>query len=134
MPRIGGALDIVQVADPLAPQTGRQFLYFKSDGNLYMKNAAGTVTQVNNAALGAPTVISVTTVTTVATNTIYLANGTFNMTVPVTSGLQATIKNTGTGTITVLPASGVLDGGASASLIQYMSINVVSDGTNVWVI
>ena len=82
----------------------------------------------------APTVSSVTTATIVATNTIYLASGTFNMTVPVTVGLQATIKNTGTGTITVVPVSGTIEGGANAVLSQYMSINVVSDGTNVWVI
>ena len=83
----------------------------------------------------AATVVSVTTATTVATNTIYLASGgTYVMTVPVTAGLQATIKNTGTGTITVSPASGTIDGSASAVLSPYVSINVVSDGTNVWVI
>lgn len=81
-----------------------------------------------------PVIVSVTSATTVATNTIYLANGTFVMTVPVAAGLQATIKNTGTGTITVSPASGTIDGSASAVLSPYVSINVVSDGTNVWVV
>ena len=83
---------------------------------------------------GTPAVVSITTTTTASTNTIYLANGTFNVTVPVTAGLQATIKNTGTGTITVLPASGTIDGGPSAVLSPLVSINVVSDGVNVWVL
>ena len=191
MARFSSALDIVQVSDPATPATGRQYLYFKSDGNLYMKNPAGTVSQVSGATApvnmvttdtpqtvsgiktftaipvlpagtvtiashsatgtpsattflrgdntwstpaGAPAVVSVTSATTVATNTIYFASGTFVMTVPVTAGLQATIKNTGTGTITVSPASGTIDGSASAVLSPYVSINVVSDGTNVWVV
>lgn len=48
MPRLGGALDIVQVSDPATPSAGRQFLYFKSDGHLYTKlPSTGTVVQID---------------------------------------------------------------------------------------
>lgn len=53
MPRLGGALDIVQVSDPTTPQAGRQFLYFKTDGILYTKKPDGAVAQVGSGA--APT-------------------------------------------------------------------------------
>ena len=53
MPRIGGALDVVQVNEPAAPVPGRQMLFFKSDGVLYSKTAAGVVTAIGAAA--APT-------------------------------------------------------------------------------
>lgn len=47
MPRLGGALDIVQVTDPATPAAGRQFLYFKSDGKLYTKlPTSGTVIEI----------------------------------------------------------------------------------------
>lgn len=49
MPRIGGALDIVQVGDPASPQAGREFLYFKSDGLLYSKDPGGTIRQIGAA-------------------------------------------------------------------------------------
>lgn len=47
MPRLGGALDIVQVSDPATPIAGRQFLYFKSDGHLYTKLPSAAVVQVD---------------------------------------------------------------------------------------
>jgi hypothetical protein len=65
-----------------------------------------------------------------------LANGTFTVTTPTTA-LDAAIivKNTGTGTITVSPASGTIDGGASSSLpVQWESKSYISDGTNWFVI
>lgn len=52
MPRLGGALDIVQVSDPATPATGRQYLYFKSDGHLYTKKPDGAIVQVDGAAGG----------------------------------------------------------------------------------
>lgn len=44
MPRLGGALDIVQVADPATPVAGRSILYFKSDGLLYSRAPSGAIT------------------------------------------------------------------------------------------
>lgn len=52
MPRISSALDIVQVSDPATPQTGRQFLYFKTDGVLYTKKPDGTVVAVGSGTAG----------------------------------------------------------------------------------
>ena len=114
----------VTIANLTATGTPSATTYLRGDGTWSVPAGGG----------GAPTVVSVTTATTVVTNTIYLASGTYNMTVPITAGLQATIKNSGTGTITVLPASGTIDGGASAVLSPLVSINVVSDGVSVWVI
>ena len=48
MPRISGALDIVQVSAPPTPQGGRSYLYFKSDGLLYSKDPGGTERQVGS--------------------------------------------------------------------------------------
>lgn len=49
MPRLGGALDVPQVTDPASPASGRQFLYFKSDGILYSKSSSGVVAAVGAA-------------------------------------------------------------------------------------
>lgn len=64
-----------------------------------------------------------------------LANGTFTVTLPpvatAAKGFRYVVKNTGTGTITIAPASGTIDGGASLTLtVQYSSFDVVTDGTN----
>ena len=115
----------VTVANLIATGTPGATTFLRGDGTWSVPAGGGG---------GAPTVVSITTATTAATNTIYLASGTFNVTVPIAVNTTATIKNTGTGTITVLPASGTIDGSASAVLSPYVSINVVSDGTNVWVI
>ena len=58
MPRLGGAIDLPQVNDPASPAAGRQFLYFKSDGLLYTKTPAGTVTAVGGGSTAANVVTS----------------------------------------------------------------------------
>lgn len=74
------------------------------------------------------TVTSITTATTAANNTIYLANGTFTVTLPAAAAnAQVTVKNTGTGVITI---AGTIDGSTTTTLVQqYQSITVVSDGS-----
>lgn len=72
-------------------------------------------------------------------DSLVLASGTVNVTLPsfvaggngAYVGRRYTIKNVGTGTVTVLPPTGTIDGGASfAMTVQYSSIDVVTDGTN----
>ena len=125
-----------------APTTGTWAigdLSIAQNGHLWVCTVAGTPgTWVDAGAYGSGsggfTVSSITTTTTAVTNTIYLANGTFTVTVPVAVNTQVTVKNTGSGTITVVMASGQLEGAASAVLAQNASINVVGDGTNGWII
>lgn len=61
MPRLGGAVDLPQVNDPATPASGRQFLYFKSDGLLYTKKSDGTVAAVGGGGGGAAPTNMVTT-------------------------------------------------------------------------
>jgi hypothetical protein len=68
-------------------------------------------------------------------DTVLLTNGTFTVTLPpidsFSQGQRYTVKNTGTGTITIVPASGTIDGAANVTLtVQYSSFDFVSDGTN----
>lgn len=85
MPRFGGALDIVQTADPSTPTAGRQKLYFKSDGSLYMKDSSGLVTKVNGGA--APSnMVTTDTVQTIS------ETKTFNK-MPIATGLR--LQNNG---------------------------------------
>jgi hypothetical protein len=64
-----------------------------------------------------------------------LASGTFNVTLPApTLNTIVDVKNYGTGTITVVPSSGSIDGsGSYALVVQYQSVTLVADGGNWWV-
>lgn len=68
---------------------------------------------------------------------LVLANGTITVTLPdvsladVVIGRRYTIKNIGTGTVTIVPAAGTIDGAASFVMaVQYSSVDFVTDGTN----
>jgi hypothetical protein len=68
-----------------------------------------------------------------ADDEIVLASGTSTITLPTTpvAGRRYTIKNSGTGTITITSASGTIDGAANVTLtVQYSSFDFVSDGTS----
>lgn len=74
-----------------------------------------------------------------ATDAVVLATGTINVTLPalgtsgngVIVGKRYTVKNVGTGTVTVLPPSGTIDGAGSFVMsVQYSSVDFVNDGTN----
>ncbi|MCD6123798.1 polymer-forming cytoskeletal protein, partial [bacterium] len=77
-------------------------------------------------------------VTLTATDYTVLANGTITITLPAASsypGKVYVIKNIGTGTVTVSPSSGTIDGASSKTLSsQYYSIMVQSDGSNWYII
>lgn len=68
---------------------------------------------------------------------IVLANGTVQITLPdvtqadVLIGKRYTVKNIGTGTVTVVPVAGTIDGAANFVMtVQYSSVDFVTDGTN----
>lgn len=68
---------------------------------------------------------------------VILANGTFTVTLPngpETTGRRYVIKNVGSGTITVDGGSGNIEGSATYTLIAGQSVDVVSDGTNYFII
>ena len=51
MKRVSEPLQMVQIATPgEKPPVGSEFMYFKSDGNLFKKDSAGVETQLNNGA------------------------------------------------------------------------------------
>lgn len=66
---------------------------------------------------------------------VVLANGAITVTLPApvvdNIGITYTVKNAGTGTVTVHAASGTIDGGATFTMtVQYSSVDFVNDGTN----
>lgn len=68
---------------------------------------------------------------------LVLASGTITITLPDVSqadvliGKRYTVKNTGTGTVTVAPVAGTIDGAANTTMtVQYSSLDFVTDGTN----
>lgn len=74
-----------------------------------------------------------TNYTMAATDGPILASGTITITLPATPtvGQRYTVKNVGTGTVTVQPSSGSIDGASTFVMtVQYSSIDVVNDGTN----
>lgn len=72
--------------------------------------------------------------TLLLTDEIVLASNTVTLTLPSASGFvgrRMTVKNIGSGTVTITPASGTLDGAANKALaVQYSSVDLVTDGTN----
>jgi len=87
---------------------------------------------------------SATSVNVVSTNTaagsaastdyVYLVSGTTTITLPAAAGNTNlyTIKRVGTGIISIATTAGTIDGSASPITInvQYVSLTLVSDGTN----
>jgi len=71
---------------------------------------------------------------TAATDYIYLVTGTHTLTLPTAVGNTNlyTVKNVGTGTVTIATTSAqTIDGSSSASLaVQYTSLDLISDGSN----
>lgn len=82
---------------------------------------------------GTRTVVAKTGAYTAVSGEVVLANGTFAVTLPTaTANREVTVKNVGTGVITVTRAgSALIDGASTAPLsIQYAAITVVADGSN----
>jgi hypothetical protein len=72
-----------------------------------------------------------------ASHNVVLASGTITINLPDASGIAGrvyTIKNTGSGTVTIDPSgSQTIDGAATLPLPQYQYRMIVSDGSN-WAI
>jgi hypothetical protein len=71
-------------------------------------------------------------------DSIILANGTFTVTLPDAEQCKDkryVVKNSGVGTITIASSAGNIDGAANIVLSVTMeSVDLVSDGTNWWVV
>ena len=92
----------------------------------------------NKVSIDAVQTLSATGSITAWNSTVYVS-GTSNITLPTptgNAGKKLTIKKTDTGTITtILPASGLIDGGASFEMsYQHDSITIESNGTNYFII
>ena len=66
---------------------------------------------------------------------VVLMTGSHTVTLPAPSttnrGCVYTVKNVGTGTVTITPTSGTIDGAANFTItVQYSSVDFVNDGTN----
>lgn len=124
MPRIGGALDIVQVSDPATPQAGRQHLYFKSDGILYTKKSNGTVAPIGGGFtnIGSGPGIDPTGATSssaalqakidampIGGGVLFLPPGVYLLTVPLVLKPNVTLAGDGYG-ITILKVEGAIKG------------------------
>lgn len=77
--------------------------------------------------------------TLVDTDSVILVNGAYTMTLPAAatagSGTQFVIKRIGTQLVTIASNGGTIDGNATVQLTtQYTSVNIVSDGSNWWII
>lgn len=80
-----------------------------------------------------------TTYVITSADEVILADGTFDVTLPSAVGLEGkefTVKNIGSGTITILPdGSETIDGASSKTLsVQYDYIKVVSDNVEWWIV
>jgi hypothetical protein len=71
-------------------------------------------------------------------DSVIIANGTFTVTLPAANkckNKRFVVKNSGVGTITIVGSTGNIDGAANIVLSVTMeSVDLVSDGTNWWVI
>lgn len=100
-----------QATTPAAPVTGRDYLYFKSDDNLYMKNHAGTETQITGGASGSGNVVGPASSTNNAlavygdTTGKLLINSS-----PTVSGSTITASLTGAASLNVLKAGDTMTG------------------------
>lgn len=93
-------------------------------------NASGTLAFIRS-------ILAISTTTTgatlIATDYVYLCTGTFTYTQPtaVSNTNRYTIKNAGTGTITIDFISGqTADGNSTIELTQNQSVELISNNTN----
>jgi hypothetical protein len=116
-------------------------LYWYKDGITGDGSSAGDLVPFS---AGATSSVNVVTGNTTAgnaadTNYIYLVNGAATITMPTAVGNKNsyTIKRIGTGTVSIATAGGqTIDGSTSPITInvQYVSITLVSDGANWFII
>jgi hypothetical protein len=132
------------------PQGDRAVLYVDTTGSLWLGAAlydgtgsAGTSGQFLSSTVtgvewvAAPSVVGYTVVSktanynAVANNDVW-CSGTFTVTSPAAgAAVRFKVTNRGTGTITISPVSGTINGQASYTIErQYTAVEFASDGTN----
>lgn len=130
-----GSSIFTQVSTPSNPSAGSNKLYFKNDDKLYKLTSGGTETEVG----GGTYIIQskTTTYTALITDDLIFCDGTFTVDLPTASTWTKpiTIKNIGTGTITVdANSTETIDGELTIDLLQYDSLTLMSNGTNIYII
>jgi len=143
--------DVLRYDSATDQMTALPYTFPTSDGSanqILKTDGAGALTFIDQPSGTAPDVITDTsgTNTTISTTTgieeVHLiSNGANNVaiTIPAAStageGYKYQVKRLGTGTVSVAPSSGTIDGAASFSLAsQYDSVTVVSDNSNWFII
>ena len=115
-----------------SPATGLTIYNTTTNSIEFYNGSSWTITTASKSI----NVVSVNTSAGSASSTdyVYLASGTINITLPTAVGNQNlyTIKNVGTGVITVdTTSSETIDGSLTAPIrVQYLSLTLVSDGAN----
>lgn len=126
---------------PSSPAANYLKLYFKSDQKLYKKNSSGTETEIGSGAVFS-SLVSVSSNVTLTAGALHLVDTSAarSLTLPAAASLLVvTVKDStgsaATNNITITPASGTIDGAASFTIdAAYMSVMIVSDGTNWFVV
>ena len=143
--------DVLRYDSATDQMTALPYTFPTSDGSanqILKTDGAGALTFIDQPSGTAPDVVTDTsgTNTTISTTTgieeVHLiSNGANNVaiTIPAAStvgeGYKYQVKRLGTGTVSVAPSSGTIDGAASFSLAsQYDSVTVVSDNSNWFII
>jgi hypothetical protein len=131
-------VDIVEQTAPATPPAGVLRYYPKSDHKLYTKDSTGVETDLTATGAGGGGAVQTktTTYTALSTDAVILADtstGAWSLTLPaVSAGRTLIVKMIGatSNILTVLPASGTIDGAPSDSLIaQWQSRTYVSSAT-----
>ena len=143
--------DVLRYDSATDQMTALPYTFPTSDGSanqILKTDGAGALTFIDQPSGTAPDVVTDTsgTNTTISTTTgieeVHLiSNGANNVaiTIPAAStageGYKYQVKRLGTGTVSVAPSSGTIDGAASFSLAsQYDSVTLVSDNSNWFII
>ena len=143
--------DVLRYDSSTDQMTALPYTFPTADGSanqILKTDGAGALTFIDQPSGSAPDVVTdssgtnTTISTTTGTEEVHLiSNGANNVaiTIPAAStageGYKYQVKRLGTGTVSVAPSSGTIDGAASFSLAsQYDSVTVVSDNSNWFII
>lgn len=132
-------------ATPSNPSAGLMRLYFKNDQKLYKLDPSGTETEIGAGGGGGGLITSVVAIssnTTLTDKALHLVDTTAarSLTLPAAASLASVVVKDASGSastnnITISPASGTIDGLSSYVVnAAYESVQIVSDGTNWFVI
>lgn len=138
---VSSKIRVAEISAPSTPSSGFGYLYEKSDNKLYFKNDAGTEFDLTATGSGlSRTVVvtsgSITLGSASQTDYVYFVAGAHTMSMPAAAGNtnRYTIKNNHSANITVDTAGAEnIEGAASLQLAPQEAIDVISDGTNWYV-